>query len=292
MATTYRIHHVTRYQYSESVAISHNLLHLSPRNQPSQTCYKHTLTIDPVPAVASRTLDYFSNHVAFFTVQELHRAMTITADSEVQVRPPDQPNPQISLPWEQVRQLLLTDRSAQGLDARQFTLASTHIAFSDDLRAYAQPSFPPGRPLLQAVLDLTQRIYRDFRYDTGVTNVATPIAQVLDTRRGVCQDFAHLQIAMLRSLGLAARYISGYLLTQPPPGQPRLVGADASHAWLAVFCPGMGWVEFDPTNNQIPSGKHIVLAWGRDYADVSPVRGVILGGGGHTMAVSVDVLPL
>jgi transglutaminase-like putative cysteine protease len=166
------------------------------------------------------------------------------------------------------------------------------VPLEGDLRAYAQPSFPSGRPWLAGVLDLTQRIHRDFQYDSAATTVNTPVADVLKVRRGVCQDFAHLQIACLRSVGLPARYVSGYLLTVPPAGQPRLVGADASHAWLAAFCPEVGWIDFDPTNNQIPSTRYITLAWGRDYSDVCPIKGVLVGGGQHRMRVAVDVVPL
>jgi transglutaminase-like putative cysteine protease len=160
------------------------------------------------------------------------------------------------------------------------------------LRRYAAASFPAGRPTLEALLDLTQRIYRDFTYDPRATTVSTPLNQVWRTRRGVCQDFAHFQIGCLRALGLPARYVSGYLVTKPPPGKPRLVGADASHAWVALYCPGVGWIDADPTNNVLPAEHHITVAYGRDFSDVSPVKGVILGGGHHTLSVAVDVTPV
>ena len=178
------------------------------------------------------------------------------------------------------------------MEACSFTFDSHYVKRSPALAEYATPSFAPGRPILDATADLSARIHREFRYDAKATTISTPLAEVLANRHGVCQDFAHLAIGCLRSLGLAARYVSGYLESRPPPGRARLVGADASHAWLAVFAPGLGWVDFDPTNNVLPSERHLTLAWGRDYGDVSPIRGVILGGGSHTMSISVDVAPL
>ena len=171
-------------------------------------------------------------------------------------------------------------------------LDSPFVAVRPAFREYAEPSFLPGRPLLEAVADLNERIYREFKYDPHFTTVATPLDEVLSERRGVCQDFAHLAIACLRSLGLAARYVSGYILTVPPPGRPRLVGADASHAWLSVFVPGLGWADFDPTNDLLPDLQHVTLAWGRDFSDISPLRGVILGGGEQKIDVRVTVEPI
>jgi transglutaminase-like putative cysteine protease len=191
-----------------------------------------------------------------------------------------------------VRDVLHHERSAAVLEAVQYLYASPHIPCSTRLRRYAAPSFPPGQPLLTAVLDLTRRLYTDFVYDPQATSVSTPLHKVLRARRGVCQDFAHMQIGCLRALGLVARYVSGYLVTQPPPGQPRLVGTYASHAWVSVYCPGYGWLEVDPTNNLVPSNRHITIAVGRDYSDVSPIKGVLLGGGQHTMQVAVDVVPV
>ena len=181
------------------------------------------------------------------------------------------------------------DRTPDMLAAAQFTFDSLYVPRNAELADYAAPSFAPHRPLLDAVMDLTGRIHKDFRYDAKATTLATPLTDVLKQRRGVCQDFAHLALGCLRSLGLAARYVSGYLQTRVPAGRERLVGADASHAWFAVFCPTVGWVDFDPTNNLIPSEQHLTIAWGRDYDDISPVKGVILGGGSHTMSIAVDV---
>jgi transglutaminase-like putative cysteine protease len=216
----------------------------------------------------------------------------VRAENVVDVHPERGPDPKATPPWEHALHVLRQERDPETLDAYQYAFDSPYIRLGADLAAYAAPSFPTGRPLLDAALDLTRRIHADYRYDPTATTTATPLEKVMELRRGVCQDFAHLQIGCLRSLGLAARYVSGYLLTNPPPGRPRLVGADASHAWLSVYCPGSGWIDLDPTNNQIPHDNHILVAWGRDYEDVSPVNGVVLGGGKHYVTVAVDVVKL
>lgn len=199
------------------------------------------------------------------------------------------PSPEQAIPWEEAAEALSRDYSPESLDAYQFVFESSRIRPSAQLAAYASKSFTPGRPFVEALLDLTARIHADFRFDSKATNVRTPTEEVFRKRCGVCQDFAHLEIACLRSLNLAARYVSGYLRTYPPAGQPRLVGADVSHAWLSAYCPGVGWLDVDPTNNVVPSQNHVTVAWGRDYGDVSPLRGLILGGRDHTLKVSVDV---
>jgi transglutaminase-like putative cysteine protease len=234
-------------------------------------------------------LDCFGNHATYFTVEEPHDRLTVRASSRMEVLPTTPPDGAASLPWERAREFLQGDRSPRGLEACQFVFDSPYVMAAAELVRYAAPSFTPGRPLLEAALDLMHRIYADFLYDPTATTITTPLREVLDQRRGVCQDFAHLEIGCLRSLGLSARYVSGYLRTEPPPGQPRLVGVDASHAWLSVYCPHIGWVGLDPTNDQVPSDKHILLAWGRDYDDVSPIKGVNLGGGRHSVTVGVDV---
>jgi transglutaminase-like putative cysteine protease len=287
----YRVVHTTAYQYTVPVALCHNSLHLQPRHCPRQTCHEQRVQVRPDPGVLQTQVDYFGNPVLFFTIQEPHTSLTITAESRLEVHPPEPIALERVPAWEAVRDQLRHDRSPPTLDAYQFVFDSRYVQRHDELSQYAAPSFFPGRPLVEAVLDLTQRIYREFQYDQRATTVSTPIREVLAHRRGVCQDFAHLQIGCLRSLGLAARYVSGYLVTDPPPGQDRLVGADASHAWLSVYCPSIGWIDLDPTNNQIPSDRHLTLAWGRDYDDVSPVRGIVLGGGRHTLNVTVDVTP-
>jgi len=288
----YKVSHTTVYSYDETVPICHNEVRLAPRNVPRQRCLSNRLLIKPQPASIQRRLDYFGNDVSFFTVEEGHQKLTVTALSKVQVEAATPPDAAATAPWDQVRDALDRDRAPAGLDAFQHVFDSQYVPTSADLAAYAAPSFPPGRPCFEAVLDLTRRIHSEFVFDRAATSVSTPIAEVLRVRRGVCQDFAHLEIGCLRSIGLAARYASGYLLTVPPPDQPRLVGADASHAWVSVYCGPAGWIDIDPTNDVVPSTKHVLLAWGRDYADVCPIKGVFIGGGGHRMTISVDVLPL
>jgi transglutaminase-like putative cysteine protease len=287
---TFEIVHTTEYDYSEPVLVSHHVARLSPRALPQQDCVQHELEIDPAPAVRATHVDYFGNAVAFFAMQGAHSRLTVRARSTVARRATARRDPFDTPPWDAA-----LDQPACPLDAIEYVFESTLRrssvagAAGADLAAYARRSFPPGRPLLEAVVELTRRIHEDFTYDPRATTVATPLADVFRSRRGVCQDFAHLEIACLRSLGLPARYISGYLETVPRSGTPRLVGADASHAWLAVYCPGDGWIDVDPTNNVLPADRHVTLAWGRDYGDVSPIRGVILGGRGHSLRVSVQV---
>ena len=282
---TYQVVHTTRYTYSDAVSVSHHVARVMPRAFPEQECLRHDLQIDPAPAVVRPHHDYFGNAVTFFIVERAHTELTVRATSTVKVRRRSLPVFAGTPPWEEA-----CDYDALPLEAIECLFDSASIAVSDAVAGYAHPSFPPGRPLLEAVADLIHRIHADFTFDPQATTVATPLRDVLSLRRGVCQDFARLGIACLRSRGLAARYVSGYLETLSPPGEPRLAGVDASHAWLAVYCPGLGWVDVDPTNDMFPSNTHVTLAWGRDYADVSPVRGVILGGGQHSLRVSVDVL--
>jgi len=284
-AVTYQVVHTTQYEYAEAVSVSHHLARVKPREFPGQECLAHELQIDPTPAVVRSHRDYFGNTVTFFIVERAHAELTVRSTSTVKVHGRQRPASRSTPRWEEARHF-----DALPLDALECLFDSASIAVSDAVAGYAHPSFPTGRPLLEAVEDLMRRIHTDFTFDPKATTVTTPLRDVLSLRRGVCQDFARLAIACLRSYGLAARYVSGYLETLPPPGAPRLAGVDASHAWLAVYCPGLGWVDADPTNNMFPSTTHVTLAWGRDYADVSPVRGVILGGGQHSLQVSVDVL--
>ena len=287
----YRVRHTTTYAYSNAVSVCHNELHLCPRQCRHQTCTFHELLVYPKAPVVSRSTDYFGNPVTYFTLQEPHQALTMTANSVVEVAPVEAPPLADSAAWEDVRDGLRRDRSAEGLEAVQFVFDSPYVTANAELLAYAAPSFPSRRSLLEAVRDLTERIHAEFTYDPGATAVNTPLSDVMHYRRGVCQDFAHLQIGCLRALGLAVRYVSGYLVTQPSEPNP-LVGAEASHAWLSVYCPGHGWVDVDPTNNLWPSDRHVTVAIGRDYGDVSPIKGVFLGGGDHTMEVAVDVTPV
>jgi transglutaminase-like putative cysteine protease len=286
----YRIAHSTTYEYSEAVSTCHNEARLVPRATEFQRPLTTRLAIEPSASLVTEDRDYFGNVVHFFTLEEAHLRLSVTAYSEVEILPYEMPTLSLSPGWELVRDGLTLDRSDEGLRVLESTLESPHVRFERGLCDYAEPSFPARRPLLEAVFDLTRRIYQDFKYEPGSTTVATPLDEVLQARRGVCQDFAHLEISMLRMLGLSARYVSGYMHTSPPEGQPRLQGADASHAWVSVFCPGHGFVDFDPTNGCIPRDEHVTLAWGRDFSDTSPLRGVILGGGTHTVRVGVDVI--
>jgi transglutaminase-like putative cysteine protease len=234
-------------------------------------------------------VDYFGNILHIFTIQEPHTELVVESRSEVELSRDIESGSQQSPPWEVVVKSLPEDQSIAGVEAYQFRFESPRIKLRPEYAEYALQSFTSDRPLHEALLDLTARIHADFRFDAKVTTVRTPTEEVFRKRRGVCQDFAHLQIACLRSLHLAARYVSGYLRTYPPPGQPRLVGADASHAWVSAYCPGNGWLDLDPTNNVVPANDHVTLAWGRDYSDVSPLRGLILGGGVHELKVAVDM---
>jgi transglutaminase-like putative cysteine protease len=287
----YRIVHRTTYRYKSPVSIGDHVACLTPRNLPHHRCLRNEIQITPHAACNERT-DYFGNRLCFFTVQEPHSRLVVEARSEVVIDEDETRKNVRDCAWEGVAQSLPHDRTPASLDAYQFVFESPRIRPSAEFAKYAAPSFQPGRPFVEALLDLTARIYKEFKFDSKATSVRTPAEEVLKKRRGVCQDFAHLQIACLRSLNLPARYVSGYLRTYPPPGRPRLIGADASHAWVSAYCPGLGWMDVDPTNNVVPSYNHIMLAWGCDYGDVSPLRGVIVGGRDHTLKVAVDVEPV
>ena len=288
----YRVRHRTTYHYEDPVSVSHHVVRLTPRNLPRQTCRASQLSILPAPPVTSAHFDYFGNTLTSFTLSEPHDCLIVETNSDLEVNAIEWTDFSGSPPWEAVRESLAGGHSDEILNAYQFVFDTQRVRSSPELAAYARESFPEGRPLLAAVLDLTRRIHQDFRFDKEATEVTTPVQTFFEKRRGVCQDFAHLQIGCMRSLGLPARYVSGYLRTMPPPGRPRLVGADASHAWCSAWCPGSGWVDFDPTNNCVPSDGHITVAWGRDYSDVSPIYGVLLGGARHKLHVEVDVMPL
>jgi len=291
-AMLYDVSHRTTYRYSIPVSFSHHVLHLVPRQCTRQNARRTMLAITPTPTVHASSTDAFGNPLTFITLQERHTELTLHARSAIEVFAPKCPEPAATAPWDGLYDALAQDRSEAGLDALQYTFASPYVPASLDLEAYARTSFTPGRPLLEAALDLTARIFREFAYDATATTVSTPVDEVFAKRRGVCQDFAHLEIACLRSLRLPARYVSGYLLTRPPEGRERLVGADASHAWLSVWVPEYGWVDLDPTNNLLVGEEHITLGWGRDYGDVSLVKGAIFGGGAHKIEVAVDVTPV
>lgn len=287
-----RIVHQTTYEYEQPVTTSHHEVHLTPRDGDVQTLLAHDLAVLPAPGAERDRLDYFKNRTRYFGIHEPHESLRIVATSEVEVHPRGQPLPLWSMPWEEVQARLTRGRSEELLDAYAFVFDSPYVSVSPEVLELARPSFRPGRPLIEAVTDLNHRIFTEFRYDPAATSVSTPLSEVLRQRRGVCQDFAHLEIACLRSMGLAGRYVSGYLLTNPPPGKPRLVGADASHAWISTYLPNVGWVDFDPANDLVRPDKHVIVAYGRDFGDVTPVRGVILGGGRHRLRVTVDVSPI
>ncbi|WP_145236757.1 transglutaminase family protein [Urbifossiella limnaea] len=285
----YHITHVTTYAYAEAVSLCQNVAHLAPRPSHRQRAESPFLSITPDPAVMEDRVDFFGNPVCYFTVQEPHKELTVSVEHRVSVTP--DPVPTHSPPWEAVRDRLPHDRDPVWLDAYQFVFDSRFIAADRKYADYAAGAFSPGRPIVDAALELMRRVHVDFVYDPRATTLATPVAEVFETRRGVCQDFAHFMLSCLRSLGLAARYVSGYLSTLPPPGKARVVGADATHAWVSLFCGDAGWVDLDPTNDTVPADRHVLLAWGRDYEDVSPLKGVILGGGHHSVKVAVDVRP-
>jgi transglutaminase-like putative cysteine protease len=291
-AALYRIEHETRYVHTGGVSTSQHVAYLRPRTLPYQQVRWHEVEIDPPPASRVQRIDYFGNNIDQFTILTPYDEMRVVGRSIVNVATPELPVTADMALWETVRDDLFYQRGAPYEGAAEFSYSSPYVASAPELAAFARESFGAERPLLDAAVELMHRIHDEFIFDPGSTTITTPVTRVLADRHGVCQDFAHLQIGCLRSLGLAARYVSGYLLTDPPPGQPRLVGADASHAWLSVWCPRRGWVDLDPTNDVVPSGRHVTLAWGRDYGDVSPLRGVVLGGRDHTLHVGVSVTPV
>ena len=286
----YRVRHETHYRYAEAVANSQHDLHLRPLDSQRQACEAYRLTITPTPSVLQDRVDYFGNHASHLVLSAPHAELRVMAESEVTVAARAPVDAEADLPWE--REVERVAGNTADLHALEMTYPSTFITPWGELLDFARPSFPSGRPVLSACLDLMDRIHADFIYDPKATTIATPLPEVLRHRRGVCQDFAHLMLSCLRGLGLSAQYVSGYLVTAPPPGQPRMQGADASHAWLSVYSPQWSWVDLDPTNNVIAGEKHITLAIGRDFGDVTPMRGVILGGGKHDLRVGVDVAPI
>jgi len=289
--------HETRYDYTPAVETAQHLAHLKPRNTESQQLLSHSLTVSPTPTQRSESLDLYGNTRAFFALESTHDELVVTAESMVSTSVPKL-NTLIAreLTWEQVRERFRYHKGAGYDEAADFGFPSPYVPRHDDFAAYARPSFKVGQTVFDAANDLMQRIYQDFDYDADSTEINTPAVEALAQRRGVCQDFAHIMIACFRTMGLPARYVSGYMLTQPPPGKPRLVGADASHAWASVYLPGRngpgGWVDFDPTNGRQPGEDYVTLAIGRDYSDVSPMRGVLHGGARHTLHVGVTVQPV
>ncbi len=298
----YQVRHETVYAYTDVVAVSHNVAHLLPRSGDGQELRKLELRIEPTPSTVRWFDDYFGNPAVFFIVTEPHDRLRVLSESRIEIEPRATLDPAASPPWERVVETLRAPGDPEVLAASEFVHDSPFVAAREALADYAQPSFGAGRPLLDAAHDLCRRIHREFSYDPEATTLATPLEEVLAERHGVCQDFAHVMIGGLRSLGLAARYVSGYIRSpartperagdaEGEKEQEDLVGADASHAWVSVFCPTGGWVDFDPTNDVLPSDRHALLGWGRDYDDVSPLQGVTLGGGLQTVKVGVEMRP-
>ena len=282
-----RVRHLTTYAYGRPVDMGTHMLHLAPRPLPHQRVLRETLRSNPEAARTTRGEDHFGNRVCWMFLDGAHARFEVASEATVDVRfpaPPAGPTP----PWEQVAAL-----APRVPDAAEFVFDSPMVSGAEPARAFAAASFPTGRPVLDGLLDLNARFRREFRFRSGVTGIATPVEEVLRRREGVCQDFSHVMIAGLRALGLPTRYVSGYIRTYPPPGQPRRDGSDMSHAWVGAWMgPGLGWVDLDPTNDLVVREEHVVLGWGRDFGDVSPLRGVILGGGRHSLDVAVDLEPV
>jgi len=289
---TYRVRHQTTYHYSSDVAYSRLIAHLVPRETPRQHPLTSAVNAAPDPVRRFERTDFFGNTTSWFTIDEPHDVLEVVAESQVAVEAAPTLAPDAGFSWEETRAALEFPVNAETRAALQYAFDTPLTAVTRDIVAYAQPSFGRGRALLACIIDLNARIHADFTYDAEATDTRSTVEAVFELRAGVCQDLAHVGLATVRAMGLAARYVSGYLLTHPPPGRERLIGADASHAWFAVWIPPFGWVDFDPTNDMLPSSEHITLAWGRDYGDVAPIHGIISGGSEHEVEVAVDVVPL
>ena len=287
---TYRVVHRTEYEYSSEVSSSYGELYLLPRDGPGQVCRSSRVRIEPKPQDYRERTDFYGNRVAYFAVTAAHTRLIVTAESTIDVSRPRPLPLSVDQPWDAIRDRLRVDPADDSFAAREFVLDSPKVVVSPAVVAYAAPSFPAGRPLTDALTELISRIHTDFAYEPGSTSVRTTLNELLECRKGVCQDFAHLTVGCLRSVGLAGRYVSGYLETVPPPGKARLVGADVSHAWASVFVPDAGWVDVDPTNDRFVSDRYVTTACGRDYGDVSPLKGVIFTRSKmNKLNVSVDV---
>jgi transglutaminase-like putative cysteine protease len=293
----YSVRPRTTNRYMPDVSFSQHVVHLEPRNTALQRVAEAAVKVSPAPAVRARREDGFGNVAEWLTLEEAHDIFEIVAESRVSVMAPPRRDPARTQSWESVRQRLAAASlpgamDGEALEATGFLFDTPYTGFTVDLAGYAETCFPAGAPFLAGAIALMHRIHADFRYDTTVTDVATPVDRVFEIRAGVCQDLAHVTIACLHALGLPARYVSGYLLTRPPPGKTKLLGADASHAWVAIWSPPFGWVDLDPTNDLLPAAEHVTLAWGRDYGEVAPINGVVVGGGDHAIDVGVDVVPV
>ncbi|WP_308602928.1 transglutaminase family protein [uncultured Fibrobacter sp.] len=283
----YKITHETVYDYSEPVLYSNHLAHLLPRKVPRQNWLDHSVEIDPSPTAQQTRIDIFGNTALAFSVEKEHRKFSFKTTGIVEVSA--EKIPETSLPWEEIAEKIMRPQNAEELEASMYAFNSPFAVYDDSVRHYALDSFTPKRPMLDACQELMTRIYTDCAYTPGATRIGSLPPEILRIRKGVCQDFSHLMIACLRSLHLPCRYISGYLKTHTLADAQNLVGADATHAWVSSYFPNHGWVEFDPTNNIFGGLEHIIIAWGRDFGDVSPLKGVITGGGSHSLKVAVHV---
>ncbi|MFN0127399.1 MAG: transglutaminase N-terminal domain-containing protein [Verrucomicrobiales bacterium] len=286
----YHIVHRTLYTYESAVTVSHHVARLGPRALPHQTCPWHDVDIVPEPVARVARLDAYGNQVVYFEQAVAHTQLEVMARSYVEVGATPAADPSGTPRWEDMAEATRGDGAAGAVMATEFRFGSPLVGPDAALEAYTRPSFWPGRPLLEAAAELNHRIHADFAFDPVATDVATPVLEAFAKRRGVCQDFAHIMIGCLRSMGLPARYVSGYIETVAPPGQEKLVGADASHAWVSLFCgDALGWIDLDPTNDFLPGDRHVTIAWGRDFLDVSPLRGVTWAAGEQRLLVEVDV---
>lgn len=287
----FRVRHVTAYAYANLVDLGGHIIHMQPRPLKHQRVLSSTLSATPNPTRRSHRTDHFGNPVTWLFLDLPHPTFEVVTEAVVDVSFPRPPPPEETLPWEQVA-AIAHQGGPDGWQAAEFVFPSPRVPATPPAGLYAAPSFTPGRPILACLLELTHRIRTEFTFRSGVTNLSTPITTVLEKRHGVCQDFTHLMIASLRALGIPARYVSGYIRTKPPPGQKKRLGSDQSHAWVSAWMgPEHGWIDLDPTNDLVVHEEHVVLAWGRDYSDISPLYGIILGGGRHTLKVGVDLEP-
>ena len=294
MSMYFNVTHTTKYTYNAPVSYGHNIATLRPRKAKGQELLDYHIGISPEPSEISERVDFFGNYITRFSLQTEHRSLKVTTKSRIKR---DYAQFQDSFFSKACRFITMNDAlialqstDLEILDAQQYILESVFVKKMDaSIREYAQKSFQGNRSVFDAAFELMQRIYTDFDFVPGFTSISTPIHEVMEQKKGVCQDFAQIAIACIRSIGLPAKYISGYIETLPPPGKEKLVGADASHAWFSIFIPGFGWVDFDPTNNQIPKDQHIVVGWGRDYYDVPPLKGVVYGSGQSKLKVAVDI---
>jgi len=287
----YKIKHSTTYNYSDFVSLCQNQARLTPKTNRGQICHSSRVEIEPTPTYLQTFTDYFNNQVTAFEIAIQHKKLKVTMISEVELLVGANSNLEsVDIAWRKVRDLLVKPNTAELLKTSEFVLPSQLIPIDIGIKEYALISFDAHKNIISACKDLMARIFHEFHYDPGFTTISTPLSTVFAQKRGVCQDFAHFALACIRSMGLAGRYVSGYIETMPPEGEEKLEGADATHAWFAVFVPNFGWVDFDPTNNVLPRDQHITLAVGRDFSDVTPLKGVVFGGGSQLLDVAVDMI--